>query len=81
MQQRKIDIKQVLNAVIKGKPQNNNNRIIYTYNNVCVILNIEKTHVITVHYESRINRIIKKLAKQYKVNFTQAITIYKQQTA
>lgn len=81
MYQRQIDTEQVLESLKLGDKEIQEDAIIYTHNNIIVITDIEQTRIITTYHERKLERFIKKLAKKYKVNFAQAVLMYKQQLA
>lgn len=81
MNYRKITIKEILDCLFLGDKQQEGNTIKHTYKNIVVITDLEKTKIITTYYKSKINHLIKKLARKYKISFRQAITVYKQQLA
>ena len=76
MQERLIPEEIVNKTIAKGKKMFKNNRLLYRYNIYVVVADMENTTVVTVHYISKINRILQDISEKFDITISDAINDY-----
>ena len=76
MEERLIPEKVINKAIKQGKKFIKNNRLLYNYGIYIIVVDIENTTIITVHYISKVTDSIRDIAEKFNISFTDAVQDY-----